>query len=101
LALAPLRSNPFADATAEFFANFESLVNRGPLGPVRIVRPFAEMTKHDVMTFGRAYPLDLTFSCIAPKHGLHCGACNKCAERQEAFRLIGAVDPTTYARTKS
>lgn len=97
LALAPLRSNPFADATADFFATFESLVNRGPLGRVRIVRPFAAMTKLEVMKFGREYPLELTFSCIAPKGDRHCGVCNKCAERQEAFRLIGAVDPTRYA----
>jgi 7-cyano-7-deazaguanine synthase len=97
LALAPLRSNPFADATADFFSAFESLVNRGPMGRVRIVRPFADLSKLEVMHLGREYPLELTFSCIAPHGDLHCGACNKCAERQEAFRLIEAFDPTTYA----
>lgn len=97
LALAPLRSNPFADATADFFTIFESLVNRGPPGRVRIVRPFAEMSKLEVMKLGRDFPLELTFSCIAAKDGLHCGGCNKCAERQEAFQLIGVVDPTSYA----
>ena len=27
----------------------------------------------------------------------HCGACNKCAERQRAFQVIGLADPTYYA----
>ena len=48
------------------------------------------------MRLGRDYPLGLTFSCIAPERGLHCGGCNKCAERQEAFRDAGMADPTRY-----
>jgi 7-cyano-7-deazaguanine synthase len=101
LALAPLRSNPFADATADFFAHFEALLNRGPIGRVRIVRPFADLSKRQVMQLGREYPLEHTFSCISPRGKMHCGACNKCAERQEAFRLIGKSDPTLYAAAEA
>lgn len=101
LALAPLRSNPFPDATPDFFSHFESLLNRGPVAPVCIVRPFAELTKRKVLELGRQYPLALTFSCINPAGNLHCGACNKCSERQEAFRVIGVTDPTTYAAVAS
>jgi 7-cyano-7-deazaguanine synthase len=97
LALAPLRSNPFPDVSADFFAHFEALLNRGPIGRVRIARPFAELSKRQVMELGRDYPLEHTFSCISPRGRMHCGACNKCAERQEAFRLIGRRDPTHYA----
>jgi 7-cyano-7-deazaguanine synthase len=97
LALAPLSSNPFADATSEFFAEFQSALNRATLGDVRLVRPFSKLSKHDVMELGRDYPLELTFSCINPKGALHCGRCNKCHERREAFRLIGVDDPTVYA----
>jgi 7-cyano-7-deazaguanine synthase len=97
LALAPLRSNPFPDATPDFFSHFEALLNRGPIGRVRIARPFAELSKRQVLKLGRQYPLELTFSCISPVGHLHCGVCNKCAERQEAFPLIGEPDPTTYA----
>ncbi|MCD4728936.1 MAG: 7-cyano-7-deazaguanine synthase, partial [Pirellulales bacterium] len=43
-------------------------------------------------------PLELTFSCLSPVAGLHCGRCNKCAERQEAFRSLEMHDPTRYAR---
>ena len=41
------------------------------------------------MALGRGLPLELTFSCISPLRGLHCGHCNKCAERQAAFRDAG------------
>jgi 7-cyano-7-deazaguanine synthase len=41
--------------------------------------------------------LELTFSCIDPQEGEHCGRCNKCAERRRAFATSGLVDRTTYA----
>ena len=97
LALAVLGSNPFGDATAEFFDDLESALDRATGGRVRVVRPFAQFDKQQVMRLGRDLPLELTFSCIAPVDGLHCGVCNKCAERQKAFRLIDMEDPTKYA----
>ncbi|HUT93771.1 MAG TPA: 7-cyano-7-deazaguanine synthase [Thermoguttaceae bacterium] len=97
LALGVLESNPFADATAAFFDHFESALNCGSVRRLRIVRPFARLGKRQVMERGRDLPLGLTFSCIAPVGGLHCGQCNKCAERNAAFRLIDAEDPTEYA----
>ncbi len=96
-ALPPLASNPFPDATDEFFAEYQAVLNRATEGHVRILRPFSKMTKRQVMELGRGYPLALTFSCIAPQRGLHCGACNKCAERRQAFRESGLTDPTQYA----
>jgi 7-cyano-7-deazaguanine synthase len=50
------------------------------------------------MELGRDCPLELTFSCIAPVDDLHCGVCNKCAERQTAFRLVNRRDLTRYAK---
>ncbi len=97
LALAVLGSNPFGDATPEFFDGFESALDRATAARVGIVRPFAQFDKRQVMTLGRQLPLELTFSCISPTGGEHCGRCNKCAERNAAFRLIGADDPTCYA----
>lgn len=97
LALGVLGTNPFADATPEFFADFESALNRAPGQGIRLVRPFAQLTKREVMTLGRDLPLEFTFSCVAPVGDLHCGACNKCGERHAAFRLIGVKDPTQYA----
>jgi 7-cyano-7-deazaguanine synthase len=96
LALAPLGTSPFADAQDGFFQDFQAALNCGDLAPVRILRPFHGMKKQQVMELGRRYPLELTFSCIAPRSGLHCGRCNKCAERQAAFAAIGLPDGTSY-----
>lgn len=96
LAIATLESNPFDDASASFFAQLEHVFDAmGP--PIRLVRPFADLGKQQVMELGQTFPLASTFSCIAPRAGAHCGNCNKCAERQEAFRLICRRDPTQYA----
>jgi 7-cyano-7-deazaguanine synthase len=97
LALAPLANNPFADATDEFFARFEQMLSCCGQGAVRIVRPFGTWEKPAVMRLGRGLPLTLTFSCIDPQAGLHCGKCNKCAERQAAFALAALPDTTCYA----
>jgi len=96
LALAVLASNPFADATPEFFARLEAALDLAFGGRLEIIRPFAQLDKRAVLGLGRGLPLELTFSCIAPVGGLHCGRCNKCAERRNAFRLIGVDDPTQY-----
>ncbi len=96
LAQAPLESNPFPDATPQFFADFEAVVNRAVGGRVRGVEPYLHLHKAEVIRRGRGLPLELTFSCIRPRDGRHCGVCNKCAERRRAFAEAGAPDPTPY-----
>ena len=96
LALATLAGNPFADATDEFFRDFQQAIDRATGSPVSILRPFARLEKQAVLQLGCGLPLELTFSCIVPSAGLHCGRCNKCAERQRAFRSAGFDDPTSY-----
>jgi 7-cyano-7-deazaguanine synthase len=98
VALAPLESNPFPDATPEFFAAFEAAVNRAVGGRVRVRQPYLGLPKSDVLRRGRRLPLGLTFSCIRPVRGRHCGACNKCAERRKGFADAGLPDPTPYIR---
>lgn len=98
MALATLAANPFDDAKPEFFARFEAMIEWATGSEVRIVRPFEMLSKRCVMQLGRDVPLELTFSCIAPVGGLHCGHCNKCAERAAAFRHFSAGDPTRYAQ---
>ena len=65
-------------------------------GAVRIIRPFAELRKVEVMHLGLGLPLQWTFSCIHPLAGRHCGRCNKCAERRHAFAAAGMADVTAY-----
>lgn len=97
LALGSLQSNPFPDATPEFFRGIEALVNVAVGGSVRIALPFAGLKKPAVMRLGQGLPLEHTFSCIQPAGALHCGRCNKCAERRQAFAAASIADPTRYA----
>jgi 7-cyano-7-deazaguanine synthase len=99
LAIATLAANPFPDATPEFFSRFEAMLDEALGGHVQIVRPLEHLSKDRVMELGRHLPLELTFSCLAPAEGLHCGRCNKCAERRRGFHTIGLEDPTTYDAT--
>jgi 7-cyano-7-deazaguanine synthase len=96
LALGTLGSNPFPDATPAFFDGFARLVGDAVGGSVKVLRPYAELHKTEVMQCGRGLPLEWTFSCIRPIKGQHCGCCNKCAERKRAFRDAGMPDPTAY-----
>jgi 7-cyano-7-deazaguanine synthase len=97
LALGCLGSNPFPDSTPEFFNQLEDAISRGMNGGPRLVRPLDRDHKADVIRKGAGLPLDQTFSCIQPTDGVHCGLCNKCAERQRGFREAGVVDRTRYA----
>ncbi|MBN2295151.1 MAG: 7-cyano-7-deazaguanine synthase [Pirellulales bacterium] len=102
LCLGLLGTSPFEDAGMDYFKNLQVIINCGVnnLGgdsEVQLKLPFASYNKVDLMRLGRDLPLELTFSCIAPKDGLHCGHCNKCAERIEAFAAAGMDDPTEYA----
>jgi len=97
LALGVLESNPFADATGRFFDDFQSALATATGGELQLVRPFAGLGKRQVMQLAAELPLELTFSCISPTEGLHCGRCNKCAERHAAFQMVNLEDPTRYA----
>jgi 7-cyano-7-deazaguanine synthase len=98
IAMAPLHSNPFPDARPEFFRAVEHAVKLGMELPLRILTPFHNLEKSDVVRKGRALPLELTLSCANPRGSTHCGACTKCAERVEGFREAGIPDRTRYAR---
>ncbi len=97
LALGSLQTNPFPDATPEFFTGMAQIVNSAMRGHVSVSLPLGGMKKEAVMRRGEGLPLGHTFSCIQPQRGLHCGTCNKCGERQAAFASAEMIDPTIYA----
>jgi 7-cyano-7-deazaguanine synthase len=99
LAIGCLGGNPFVDASDGFFKSFSALLNRATESVVEVTRPLAKLSKLQVLELGRELPLEYTFSCIDPQEGLHCGRCNKCAERRNAFRLLEMNDPTHYLAT--
>lgn len=90
IAVGSLGHNPFPDATPKFFRDFARVSG------VRVIAPFRRLTKIQVVRRGRGWPLYLSFSCLAPQRGRHCGRCNKCAERQRAFCEAGVADKTEY-----
>jgi 7-cyano-7-deazaguanine synthase len=97
IALGTLKGNPFADSSREFFGDVESLVQTAVGHRLEIATPFSELDKAHVLELGRHLQLQHTFSCINPTAGVHCGRCNKCAERQRAFEEASIGDVTTYA----
>ena len=96
MVLGPLKGSPFRDASREFFDSMEQMFRLAGMPRVRVLAPFADLQKRDVMQLGGRLPVELTFSCIAPREYGHCGECNKCAERQTAFEVSGRTDPTSY-----
>jgi 7-cyano-7-deazaguanine synthase len=54
--------------------------------PLSIRAPFSRLSKKQVLALGRGLPWELTFSCLKPRGVRPCGRCNKCAERDKAFR---------------
>ncbi len=85
LATAVLKANPFPDATPRFRALMGRAVSRAVGREIRILAPYARLTKKQVLSRAPGFPLELTFSCLKPRGLSHCGACNKCAERERAL----------------
>jgi len=92
-----LSANPFPDGSPRFLRAMARALAQGLGAPFRIATPFRNLTKDRVVRMGRDLPLHLTFSCISPRRGLHCGACCKCKERIDAFVSAGVEDRTRYA----
>ena len=101
LAIGTLASNPFEDASKEFLRKFSDAIEIASGVPVRITQPLSELSKVQLMERTAGVPLDLTFSCLAPAGNLHCGRCNKCAERRGAMACLPQGDPTHYASAAS
>lgn len=90
----------YPDCRPEFVeaASHAAQLGTAGLGDVRIVAPFVNITKADIVSLGREYgaPFELSWSCYEGGE-VHCGRCGTCVERAEAFHLAGEADPTTYA----
>jgi len=97
MAIGSLSCNPFPDGTPEFFQAFPTVVGQGLNHPLRVISPYRGSEKVDLIRRFAELPLELTLTCLTPLHGIHCGKCSKCGERQQAFRDAEISDPTVYA----
>lgn len=99
IVMGPLASNPFPDGTRSFFDTMSSALGEGMglSSTLPIETPLADLTKSEVVRRGNEWRIDLTFSCLRPTlDHHHCGACNKCGERQRGFIEADVLDPTRY-----
>jgi 7-cyano-7-deazaguanine synthase len=96
IAIGSLGGNPFPDATPEFFETFARVLSMGLGRNVLIEAPLRGFHKEDLIKHFKDLPLELTLTCMDPKGSQHCGQCNKCFERQQAFQKAGVVDRTVY-----
>jgi 7-cyano-7-deazaguanine synthase len=97
IAIGALGDNPFPDATPAFFADFGRALSAGLGVAVELIAPYRGRHKHELIAEHHALPLELSLTCLLPRAGRHCGGCNKCRERQDAFARAGVADPTAYA----
>lgn len=98
IAIGTLGANPFPDATPSFFESYASTLSQGLGHRVLVEAPFRNGSKAQLIRTHRHLPLELSLTCVAPSEGRHCGDCNKCRERREAFAEAGAIDKTSYAK---
>ena len=66
---------------------------------LKILTPFIEMKKADVLKLGVELGVDYagTWSCAQPsKKGAQCKNCGPCRARHKAFTTAGISDPTVY-----
>jgi len=96
IAIGSLGGNPFPDATPEFFEALARALSMGLGQKLLIEAPLRGFHKEDLIRQFKDLPLELTLTCMAPIGGRHCGQCNKCFERQQAFHKAGVVDRTIY-----
>ncbi len=93
----------FPDCTPEFYAALQNAVRIGTANsqaaPPYIYLPWEKFQKKDIVEAGvrMGVPYELTWSCYANGEA-HCGICESCVYRKEAFALVGAKDPTVYAK---
>jgi len=87
----------YPDTRPEFATTCELAIERGTGGKVRMLYPFIDKSKSDIVALGKklVVPFKLTWSCYEGGN-VHCGVCGTCRERKEAFKKAEVADPTAY-----
>jgi 7-cyano-7-deazaguanine synthase len=88
VAIGTLKGNPFPDATPTFRAAAERALNLGFGLRIRLMAPYAKLSKLQVLQRAGRFRLELAFSCLQPRRGKPCGDCSKCAELSDALTAL-------------
>lgn len=100
VAIGSLAGNPFPDATPEFFDDYSKVLSVSLAHELRIVAPYRERHKAEIIAEFPALPLEKTLTCMSPSivegELVHCGNCNKCNERRVSFEYAQVEDRTKY-----
>ena len=87
----------YPDCRPGFVAAMDGAMQAGTYDGVRLVAPYTNISKADIVRRGAALGIDYgqTYSCYRGGEQ-HCGTCGTCTERREAFIEAGVMDPTEY-----
>lgn len=86
--------NAYPDCSDEFNQAMNTAVYIGSGNQLKIVAPFVNMTKADIVKIGLELkvPYELTWSCYEGSDN-PCGVCGTCRDRIKAFEANGVTDP--------
>ncbi|MEC0684834.1 7-cyano-7-deazaguanine synthase [Bacillus haynesii] len=81
----------------EFFELLSKAISIDLGHEFKIHTPFLDKTKAEVLKIGLdlGVPIEETWSC-ASNSAIHCGWCDPCKDRQNAFKINGITDNTLY-----
>jgi 7-cyano-7-deazaguanine synthase len=88
----------YPDCREEFYKSLEQTARLGTEMNIQIQAPFSDILKSELIKIGAnlGVPFELTWSCYLDKEK-HCGKCESCVNRRNAFMQAGVADPTAYA----
>jgi 7-cyano-7-deazaguanine synthase len=87
----------YPDCRKEFYESFEQTARLGTNEELEIEAPFSNIPKSEIIKLGTklGVPFHLTWSCYLNMQK-HCGKCESCINRKNAFKQSGITDPTEY-----
>lgn len=87
----------YPDCRREFYEAFEKAARLGTEQDITIKAPFNGYKKFELLkeAVKLGVPLELTWSCYRDAEK-HCGKCESCVNRKNAFQEAGLADPTKY-----
>lgn len=85
------------DRSKEFLLKTREAILLGTNSQVEVAYPFIDNGLHEIVSLGNNHNIDWTrtWSCDHPGR-IHCGECDSCWLRKDAFQALHMHDPTEY-----